>query len=322
MENSEQIIKYWDFSQREEKRVTQNETTNSRKDLKKKGSISTTNINKRIQMTEQFKQRKKKKKKLKDYIPFPPLSFFLLLLNLLLAGYVAIYASGYASEKQTEAHVYDISHKILSHIKNISITFKQADMSVSISVISFIIWFLRGILLHKGTNIELRRYKVFEKWMFTYACVLWIRTISFSVTVIPDPDGACLAHIKNEKIDFLLPIRYALGQSYVCGDLIISGHVAATFSIVCAVDTRRLKIAAFINYFWTTFCVLLTKMHYTVDVVLASILVILISPYYDKFFSGKDEKPPPLVSNNEGEPVREKAPESETMLAVEEVIQD
>lgn len=291
MERDEEVLMLWDFSKHRVQRESYDEQRRSfGKHMEPVEGKSCESENEKLIVSHVSSNNIpsiRPKRGIGMHVPHPPLSSYLLLLNLLFAGYMAILASGFASEKQTEAHIYDIAHEMLANVEGIWITFGQADMSVSISVISFVLWFLRGIFIHAGTQIEWERYRIFERWMFTYASVLWIRTISFTVTVIPDPDGACLSHVKNGKIDLLLPIRYALGQSYVCGDLIISGHVAATLSIVCAVRTVGAKVTSIINFLWISFSVLITKMHYTVDVILAVILVILIAPYYDRFFPEK-----------------------------------
>jgi len=100
-----------------------------------------------------------------------------------------------------------------------------------------------------------------KKFLFTHGLLMFIRAISFSVTLLPDSSRMC--HMSNH-----------LGG---CFDLLFSGH--STIMLLCSLllteyfpITTKWKLCLFANTGITSFLIILCRNHYTIDI-LYSILI-------------------------------------------------
>jgi hypothetical protein len=101
----------------------------------------------------------------------------------------------------------------------------------------------------------------FKKFLLTHGILMFIRAISFSVTLLPDSSGMC-------------QLSTHLGG---CFDLLFSGH--STIMLLCCLLLNQFydiqlkwKMVLFANTGITSFLIILCRNHYTIDV-LYSILM-------------------------------------------------
>ena len=131
-----------------------------------------------------------------------------------------------------------------------------------------------------------RGKRMFNMW-FLIAIVYLLRAISFSVTVLPSPSTHCKCEWEEEPETFLRSILNVLYQEG-CNDLIFSGHTSMMVM-------SSLYLVHYYLY-QSNFCVLMillfnvigvlviigTRLHYTTDVFLATIINTLLFFSFNK----------------------------------------
>lgn len=121
--------------------------------------------------------------------------------------------------------------------------------------------------------IHPRRLFLLRRTILHWSLLLFMRGVSVAVTSLPDPNSACWGP------DPLPDLWLETAQGNSCGDLIFSGHTTA--ALVCALALVeafpyrcRLYVIAIhiVSAMWTATIitmVLVARLHYTVDVVIA-----------------------------------------------------
>ena len=165
----------------------------------------------------------------------------------------------------------DILHKCLPYFPN-TVLFFNIIMCIHVFVCVAIIMF------------DKRRTIAAKRFMMIYTIVLTMRDISMSVTSFPDPSERC-AHPKptsfvvNPKTIFV-----AITGGLTCGDMIFSGHLIA-FLVPCVIHTHFyanwVSLGLWANTFLGAFLIISSHFHYTVDCVLAILIVPLIGWAYN-----------------------------------------
>ncbi|KAF9102588.1 hypothetical protein BGX27_010934 [Mortierella sp. AM989] len=111
--------------------------------------------------------------------------------------------------------------------------------------------------------------------------IMWIigtlsvfRSLTLSVTTLPTPKEECRPSLKTGFWDmFMVALQMIPGTVEACTDDIFSGHTV--FMVTCAIQWRlycKNKWATYFAYFYISiglYFVVATRLHYTVDVVLA-----------------------------------------------------
>jgi len=117
------------------------------------------------------------------------------------------------------------------------------------------------ILTLFANTVYHKNIQCLKKFLVVHGILMFLRAISFSVTLLPDSSGMC-------------QLSTHLGS---CFDLLFSGH--STIMILCCLLLSQFfdiqlkwKIALFANTGITSFLIILCRNHYTIDV-LYSILM-------------------------------------------------
>lgn len=151
------------------------------------------------------------------------------------------------SNNKTKPKVYDISHRILPNYSNTYLDFIVKDSFVVLGVL--IPFLLSGNLL------------AFREYLGYYLVIILIRCLTINVTILP------------KTKDELNPID----TGYY--DHIFSGHFATLFLATLIfykygiIKSPEILIAANII---NTFIILSTRSHYTIDIIVSMIVVLLV----------------------------------------------
>lgn len=107
-----------------------------------------------------------------------------------------------------------------------------------------------------------------KKFLITHGLLMFIRAISFSVTLLPDSSGMC-------------QLSTHLGS---CFDLLFSGH--STIMLLCCLllteyfsFDRIWKVCLFANTGITSFLIILCRNHYTIDVLYSLLMTYFVYRY-------------------------------------------
>lgn len=139
-----------------------------------------------------------------------------------------------------------------------------------------VLWRQEKVLKYQGW-IVLRRYLVILTILYVF------RTITFIVTTVPSPMDDCLPMYVRTDDDkealhkyLILFGRMASGKVTACTDNIYSGHTTLiTVSVWCYIQYSgaiALKIYALLHGLAALLAILICRLHYTVDVVIAMIV--------------------------------------------------
>ncbi|KAH9376384.1 hypothetical protein HPB48_001771 [Haemaphysalis longicornis] len=161
--------------------------------------------------------------------------------------------------------------------------FPPVDWALDVSeyIIIFCMWTTLGLML-----VHRYRWIVMQRVFFIMALLYLMRGITMSVTQAPIASTTYFCSPKANSTDLLLIVRRVAklisgfglsvnGQHTFCGDYIFSGH---TFTLTMAYlvfreySPQRLKFLPFVYFVLAAvgvFLVLLSRGHYTVDVVIA-----------------------------------------------------
>jgi shingomyelin synthase len=129
------------------------------------------------------------------------------------------------------------------------------------------------ITLDKGKNLL--------QFLFLIGVVYVIRFIAFSITILPAPSVICECEWETEPETFLRRMLNILYQEG-CNDLLFSGHTSlmlmSTLFLIhyCLDDSVIAKLFLIMYNILGIILIIGTKLHYSVDVYLATIITTLL----------------------------------------------
>jgi hypothetical protein len=110
------------------------------------------------------------------------------------------------------------------------------------------------------------------KYLHICSILLLLRVLSFSITILPDPSQK--GHLKNKII------RTVTGG---CSDLMFSSHTASSLIVLLLLNEEgnlRHKNIAFGLHFVMSFLMIISRNHYTIDVMYAYFVTFSILKLY------------------------------------------
>jgi len=136
-----------------------------------------------------------------------------------------------------------------------------------------------------------QRYVILRRLLILHGVAIAIRGILITLTALPDPHSVCRNRIKEYKIQNILlrslNLIYSLHHGEMtCCDLIVSGHTivyAAGIQIIWRYFSTPFYLLRIIFIFIATigvFLLLLSKMHYSIDIVVALLVVQIVWQNY------------------------------------------
>lgn len=127
-------------------------------------------------------------------------------------------------------------------------------------------------------------YKInFSNFLFLLTCIYLLRELTTTVTLLP-PTPFCFKR-NNDKMNMSKILTKLAGT---CNETIFSGHT--TFMLLCLlfvlpkINNNYIKIAIYAYALLTSFIIVAMRSHYTIDVVLAWVICVLV---YVSFFGNK-----------------------------------
>ncbi len=155
------------------------------------------------------------------------------------------------------------------------------------------------------------RFVIFRRYIFIFATCLFFRAISILSTSLPDASPACQAQFGDpetgayKEVAFEVAWPWAMRRAFMimtepgvhitCGDMVFSGH--HTFVTCCLMTwvtychphnctalgergCRWCRFVAHVVHAIALVCIIATKLHYTVDVIAANLLVVGVWRFY------------------------------------------
>ncbi|GIQ85847.1 hypothetical protein KIPB_007586, partial [Kipferlia bialata] len=159
------------------------------------------------------------------------------------------------------------------------------------------------------------RWVIFRRWLVAYGICFYVRAVSMSITLLPDPSGTCMALMGEPPTNpWTAPIHVVFGKQRVCGDLMFSGHTCAAglavLSALSELECRKmltralgpirtprtdellyynafpgLSLDAFANLWAASLCalgavlvvlMLATRFHWSLDIYLSIVISLLV----------------------------------------------
>lgn len=164
------------------------------------------------------------------------------------------------SDKKTNPKVFDIAHKYFPDL---------TDNPYLLIVLNTIV-VLSPFIVHYGMG-----YKILDEYIYYFLIIYFVRMIMMNVTILPK--------IKSCNIDFDL-ISLFNGHCY---DKIFSGHFASIFLLVLIIYKNNIYTNIPVLSIFSIFnalLILLTRSHYTIDIIVASIVVMFV--YFNVPYKG------------------------------------
>lgn len=125
-------------------------------------------------------------------------------------------------------------------------------------------------------RIQFQGLVVLRRFLWIMSCLYLFRTMSFIVTTVPNPIHNCVpkyANISNFEQYISLIKDMASGRVSACTDNIYSGHTSLTFVMLFCFFMYSgrliLKLYAVLHAACILSAILITRLHYTVDVLIA-----------------------------------------------------
>ncbi|EAY18238.1 hypothetical protein TVAG_123040 [Trichomonas vaginalis G3] len=120
-----------------------------------------------------------------------------------------------------------------------------------------------------------RRWFIYRRTLAVYSLLSFLRVLTMTSTYLPDPSPNCPA-IHDTTVEISIPRLWkALFGGITCGDMIYSGHTMG-FMFPGLIHHRffnkKLGVLYLVLGFIGSFSLILTRFHYTVDVLLSIIL--------------------------------------------------
>lgn len=175
--------------------------------------------------------------------------------------------------------------------------------------------FLVNVLWRQDKVLRYQGWIVLRRYLLILTLLYIFRTITFIVTTVPSPMDDCRPmYIKKDDEEALhkylvLFGRMASGKVTACTDNIYSGHTTLiTVSVWCFMQYSgaiALKIYAFIHGFIALLAILLCRLHYTVDVIVAMIVAsfVYVTVHYLIQFAMDELYDRPKQDNQENDEV-------------------
>ena len=127
-------------------------------------------------------------------------------------------------------------------------------------------------------------YKInFSNFLFLLTCIYLLRELTTAVTLLPPPPFC--VEINSDKMSKSKVLTKIAGS---CNETIFSGHT--TFMLLCLlfvlpkINDNYIKIAIYTYALLTSFIIVAMRSHYTIDVVIAWVICVLV---YISFFGNK-----------------------------------
>lgn len=130
------------------------------------------------------------------------------------------------------------------------------------------------LLLPTKTRIRFQSIVVGRRLMWTLSLLYLFRTASFLVTTVPSPLYQCVPKYPQDPTAYLLFIgKMATGKMTACTDNIYSGHTAMVtvlfFTNLVYSGRWYFALYSFFHAAAVLFAILLTRLHYSVDILIA-----------------------------------------------------
>lgn len=135
------------------------------------------------------------------------------------------------------------------------------------------------IFLPRNRRIEYQGFVVARRLLAIITILYIFRTITFLMTTVPSPVNNCVPmYVKdNDLRNYLIMIgRMASGKVTACTDNIYSGHTTLITVMVLASihysGSKLIKIYSVLHGVLAITSIILTRLHYSVDVIIALLL--------------------------------------------------
>lgn len=130
------------------------------------------------------------------------------------------------------------------------------------------------LLLPTKKRIRFQSIVVGRRLMWTLSLLYLFRTVSFLVTTVPSPLYQCVPKYPQDPTAYLLFIgKMATGKMTACTDNIYSGHTALVtvlfFMNLTYSGRWYFVMYSFVHASAVLFTILLTRLHYSVDILIA-----------------------------------------------------
>lgn len=191
------------------------------------------------------------------------LFFFSILFIYFVLMYIVLYCKKYIYNTSLDYYssyeerpLYDTLHNIIPY-HSYSLHFSEAIM------IFFVILFI--YLIYKSRNIS-----ILYNFLIILAIIHIIRSLLFSLTLLPDSSNYCTFSL-------------FVGS---CNDLLFSGHISGALLILLFVDKYKLfnskviKNSFIILFILMNIFILSARNHYSIDIVTALIITYIIYHFY------------------------------------------
>eukprot|EP01059_Diplonema_ambulator_P035290 TRINITY_DN8245_c0_g1_i4.p2 TRINITY_DN8245_c0_g1~~TRINITY_DN8245_c0_g1_i4.p2 ORF type:complete len:267 (+),score=79.32 TRINITY_DN8245_c0_g1_i4:1070-1870(+) len=131
------------------------------------------------------------------------------------------------------------------------------------------------VLLCIGVTVSCAsgRMEMLFRYALAYSVLVWLRSCTILVTTLPATGNHCQhpKQIKHPLLNAFLGVVTGGAASTHCGDLMFSGHtIALVLSMMITLtyqERRSLKVAAVLLFIADVYCIIATRSHYTVDIV-------------------------------------------------------
>lgn len=189
------------------------------------------------------------------------------------------YEQMHAVEASTNEVLPDIGFYLLPHIKSvhhIADTWNAAELVITAAIF---------LTLHPA------RAKILKRFCFLQGTLFMLRSVTIVVTLLPNPYKLCVLHPERAESFIAEGLKVMGGSRYTCGDVMYSGH-SVNMTIMNLVWQEYYpsswRSAALVRSLWwminiggLLMCVT-THFHYTVDVLIGSVLACLLWALYHR----------------------------------------
>lgn len=140
--------------------------------------------------------------------------------------------------------------------------------------------FLSSVLLPLNRRLKYQGIIVLRRFVFLASVLFLFRMLTVFLTTVPSPVGQCQpVYVRTgggPEEYFVLLVRMISGQISTCTDNIYSGHTTLiVLSVLLTIHYSGrplLAIYAFFHGLLALLTIIITRLHYTVDVILAVLL--------------------------------------------------
>ena len=143
------------------------------------------------------------------------------------------------------------------------------------------------ILLPTRERISFQRLVVLRRVLWILACLYAFRMATFLVTTVPSPLHNCVPkYVSSDDLNKYLSLlgKMVSGKVTACTDNIYSGHTSLVVVLIFTHFTYSgrwwCKIYALLHGFTIVSLILLTRLHYTVDVLIAGFMASFVFVTY------------------------------------------